>query len=295
MNFTDKYQPKTEKQIIGKSQQQTAANLEKVAVGINIKPILLVGESGTGKTTLAYMFANMLERENQVEILHVNCADDTGVNRARELGSAFQVGSLFGGYKVYFLDEVHKLTKPAQEALLLPLEEGLNPNTVIIAATTEEANLIKTFRSRFSRYYLQNPTVIELNKLCHWISKAEGFELALELRDEIVVKSEGNVRDLVTFLEQIANGTYTSSIVIAEYEQSVIGMLRLNDVTGLLTKVEDYNSTLIGVCNYAIKVLQSGPDAFAYKILRVFGRGLNDKLPQNVAWAKLVVEYVDNN
>lgn len=297
MNFTDKYQPKNASQIIGASQKRLAASLEKLAVGENIKPIMIVGHYGTGKTTLAEMFVELLRKQDEVDLIRIDCATDRGINQMRELTPGFSVGSLFGGYKVYFLDEIHKLTNDGQDILLKPLEKDLHPKTVIIVATTSEDTLKGMLKSRFSRYYLEKPTTRDMQQLCHWVSAKENFELANDIRDEIIIRSEGSVRDLVTFLEQVANDNYTSFSQLEEEKENLMQLIRSKNLSGLLSyETNDYNGTLIGICTYAINALKNNSNDKIYEqVLQVFGQGLNQNLPQNVAWAKLVVDFVDNN
>lgn len=296
MNFTEKYQPKNVEQIIGKSQRTIAGNLAKLAHGENIKPIMIIGPYGTGKTSLAKMFVELLKEHSNVEVISINAGDKRGIGEARELGDSFRVGSLFQGYKVYILNEIHKLTADAQDSLLDPLEEeNINAKTVIIATTTEEGNLKGMFRSRFSRYYVEKPTYNEMNTLCKWITVREGFEIQDEVKNEIIIKSEGSVRDLVILLQQVATNTYSSTAHIEEKAQNTINLLRSKKLAELLSlETNDYNSLLIGVCTYVIKVLQSNPtDKFSLQILQTFGNGLNQNVPQNIAWAKLVAQYID--
>jgi DNA polymerase-3 subunit gamma/tau len=295
MNFTDKYRPQNAKQIIGKSQRTIAENLAKLTANDTIKPILLVGPSGVGKTSLAKMFVGLLEEAgHKVQLIHLSCAERSGVESARELVNDFKVGALFGDYKVYFLDEVHRLTKPAQEAFLIPLEEGLKPKVIVIGATTEQNTLLDTFISRFSVFYVNKPTYSEMETLCKWISVTEKFTLSDELKREVIVRSNGNVRNLVTLLEQVANNNYTSYNEQAEQAASVINLLRNKDMVGLLTyQSNDFNGVVIGLCHYVIKILQSNPqDDFAKNVLQIFGNGLNKQVPENVAWAYLVNQYL---
>jgi hypothetical protein len=136
-----------------------------------------------------------------------------------------------------------------------------------------------------------------METLCKWISVTEKFTLSDELKREVIVRSNGNVRNLVTLLEQVANNNYTSYNEQAEQAGSVINLLRNKDMVGLLTyQSNDFNGVVIGLCHYVIKILQSNPqDDFAKRVLQIFGNGLNKQVPENVAWAYLVNQYLANS
>lgn len=294
--FTIKYRPAKEKNLIGQEQRALASSLIKlVENGGRITPRLFFGPSGIGKTSIAKMVANKIsETGEHVEIIHHNCSELSGVADSRRLLPVLRTHSIYGGKKVIILDEVHSLSAEAQSAFLIPLEgENLPEDVIILAATTSLDKLLPTFVSRFMVHTLNIPSNKELNRLVTAIVRLENIELDDEDRISLVNSAAGNVRTLVHNLEQISSGTFALLDVEKEEAINFINALKRNDISSLLSIKGDYNSLLIRACYYAIKVLTTKPaDTWARKVLLMFGGGLSKRVPEKVAFSKLMIEYV---
>lgn len=128
--------------------KQVESWLAGVQSGNAARCLLLTGTSGLGKTTLALAAAGALGVESRA-ISQENCANTRTIDDARDLvEKRFTTMPLVGPYRVFILDELHKLTESAQEVFLTPLEE-LPKTTIVIGCTSQPDDLKPAFRNRF--------------------------------------------------------------------------------------------------------------------------------------------------
>ena len=182
---------------------------------------LFCGTRGTGKTTLAKIFAKAINCESPVDgnpcgkcascqaiaagqsmnVIEIDAASNNGVDNIREIREEVTYRPTQGHYKVYIIDEVHMLSPSAFNALLKTLEEP--PEYVVfILATTEARSILPTITSRCQRYDFKRLTgevmVARLKELMER-EGAEGEEAALEY---IARKADGSMRDAISLLDQ---------------------------------------------------------------------------------------------
>ncbi|WP_434343597.1 DNA polymerase III subunit gamma/tau [Mycoplasma sp. 06067-C1-B144P-99-0482-3] len=188
--------------------------------------LLFSGQRGTGKTSVARIFAKTinclnligskaceqcnnckLANENQlIDIIEIDAASNNGVDEIREIKNSVSTLPINSKYKVYIIDEVHMLTKQAFNALLKTLEEP-PVYAIFILATTEFNKIPQTILSRCQIF---NFTKIEKNSLknrLQYIVNQENYQIEKEVLDEIFYLSEGSLRDAINILEQLMLAT----------------------------------------------------------------------------------------
>lgn len=163
---------------------------------------LFHGQSGTGKTTLARIFAKELGA-NEMNIREINSADNRGVDTAREIIQQIKYRPAGGGIIVYIIDEVHRTTRDWQEGMLKALED--TPQHVyFLLCTTEKEKLIKAMRTRLTDIAVKPATEKGLYRLLRKTAKQEGYEIEKEVIEELCEHANGSARQALVFLEQAA-------------------------------------------------------------------------------------------
>lgn len=189
------------------------------------KAFLLIGPSGTGKTTLA----RILAKERDADILEVDAATTTGVEAMREVAE-YAVRPRLGGKKLMVLvDECHMLSKSAWNSLLKVVEEP--PNGLLWAfCTTEPGKVPETINTRCQKAVLQPVRLEVMEQYAEAIIKKEDLNIKSDLADLAAKQSRGSVRQMLMYLS-VLDGVKEKAEAIAlmqsaEESPEVIALVR---------------------------------------------------------------------
>lgn len=220
--FYRKYRPTVFDQVIG--QDHIISTLKnQVSSGQIGHAYLFTGSRGTGKTSVAKIFAKAincknaqngspcyncdtckaLSATNNIDILEIDAASNNRVDEIREIREKVKFLPVHSKYKVYIIDEVHMLTEKAFNALLKTLEEPPS-HVVFILATTEVFKLPATILSRCMRFDFRLVAQETLSTFLKSIFAAEGIEYDENSIKAISKSAEGSVRDLLSIADCIA-------------------------------------------------------------------------------------------
>ncbi len=215
---------------------------------------LFCGPRGTGKTTMARLFAKALNCEEgfghqcntcencisimegtHPDVIEIDAASNRGIDDIRDLINKVKYAPIKGGYKVYIIDEVHMLTTEAFNALLKTLEEP-PANVVFILATTEPFKLMPTILSRCQRYDFMKVSDEELTKRLKLICEKENVTPSDKAISLIVSLSDGGVRDALSMLDQAI--AYSGNVLEEHHVNEIFGLSSKEEKIELLEAVK---------------------------------------------------------
>ncbi len=197
-----KYRPKNFKEVLGQSH---VVNVLESSIKTNkvSHAYLLVGSRGTGKTTVARIFATSIGVSAN-DLYEIDAASNRGIDDIKELRDGVRVLPFDSKYKVYIIDEVHMLSKDAWGALLKTLEEPPK-HVIFILATTELHKVPDTIISRCQVFTFKKPTETILKKTLLDVAKKEGFELDAGSAELLAILADGSFRDALGQLQKALN------------------------------------------------------------------------------------------
>ena len=261
------YRPQTFDEVAG--QEHIVKTLKNaLATGKISHAYLFAGPRGTGKTTMAKLFAKALNCEEGIghqcnecrncqaiidgshpDVLELDAASNNGVDEIRDLIDKVKYGTILGKYKVYIIDEVHMLSVGAFNALLKTLEEPPE-HVVFILATTEPHKILPTILSRCQRYDFNKVSESDIKERIKTILLNEDVEYNEDAIKLIVSLADGGMRDALSILEKVLAYSNNSlkvedilnifSLESKEEKINLINSIVAHDMSDVLDRLNKY-------------------------------------------------------
>lgn len=280
MSIYQKHRPTELKDIVGNT--ATINALESILVAVE-RPhtLLLTGQSGCGKTTIARIMARRFGCHPK-DIIELNAANFRGIDTAREIIQQAKLKPMYGEVKAWILEEVHRSTLDFQSALLRILED--TPKHVyFLLPTTDPQKLLKTIINRCTQFTVQvlpeNRIVYLINRVCD----KEGKTIPKDICNAIAKDCQGSPRLALNMLETVIDldedqqlrtiqqATEEESEVI-ELCRALVNKKKWNEINKILRGLQgtDTEKIRLAVLGYCSKILLSKEDLNAFLIMDSF-------------------------
>lgn len=261
------YRPQTFDEVAGqKAIVRTLKNA--LSTGKMAHAYLFAGPRGTGKTTMARLFAKALDCEEGLghqcnhcsnclaisegshpDVIEIDAASNNGVDQVRDLIDKVKYAPIKGKYKVYIIDEVHMMSTGAFNALLKTLEEPPE-NVIFILCTTEPYKVLPTILSRCQRFDFSKLSDEEMRGKLLEVLASEKTEYDEAGVKAVIALADGGMRDALSILDQVlaysGNHLHEQDVLaiygLASLEEKIalLQSLKAGDVATVVTKAESF-------------------------------------------------------
>lgn len=296
MELYKKHRPVKLSRVVG--QEETTATLENLLTQGRVPhSLLFTGPSGCGKTTLARILRTELGCVDN-DFYEINCADFRGIDMVREIRKAMTYAPAGGDCRVWLIDECHKLSNDAQNALLKMLEDT-PAHVYFFLATTDPQKLLKTIKTRCMEMPVRGLEEKELIGLMGTVLRREKKEVPEEVLETIARDSIGSARMALVLLDKVIDLPEESMLEAARAkasaENEAIELCRLlikkaswKEVAAVLRGLKDEpESVRYAVLGYARSVLLGGGKgaARAFVVIDSFRENFYDSKAAGLAAA----------
>lgn len=263
-----KYRPTNFDEVVG--QTHIIQTLKNAIVQNRIAhAYLFCGPRGTGKTSIAKIFAKTLNCTNSQDapcgvcenckmaangshpdIIEIDAASNNGVDEVRNLIDKVKYAPMQGKYKIYIIDEVHMMTSGAFNALLKTIEEP-PAHVIFIFATTEPNKVLPTIISRCQRFDFNKVSMHDIKYRLSVVCKNEGIEIDENGLTLIAQLADGGMRDALSILDQCV--AYCSSHIDVNDIRKIYGVVTSEDIGKLFYSVykKDVDSFIKDIQKYS--------------------------------------------
>lgn len=318
-----KYRPQTLEEVGG---QDIIVKIIKNSINNNKinHAYLFAGPRGTGKTSIAKIFAKMVNCENlqngipcgkcinctqinNSDTIEIDAASNNGVNEIRELRNNVNLVPSYGKYKIYIIDEVHMLTTEAFNALLKTLEEP-PAHIIFILATTDPHKIPETILSRCQRLDFKKISEKNIVNRLKEIVEAEKINIEEEALIEIARLSDGGMRDSIGMLDQAI--AYSDDKITANDIHEINGTLTIENLKRLINVIitknikdffeilDKYNDDGKNFVKLTEEIITFMRNILLYKNAKEYfetnnnNNDIYEEISQNIT-SKQIIEYIE--